>query len=194
MPDPAPYLTAEEAIARLNQLSEFDPADIERAIASFEPIAEQYRGEAYRRRSATVKRQATQAGSVALPDPLDVTVTAVSVDEVALTAGQLALLHPVGEDCILRGGSWQAGARLVVTYTHGHTAPPALILDAAAQYAFSVLRADRSGTTRDVIATSFDGGFTRYSTPSWKDGRPTGWLEVDRLLNSVSDERIPGIA
>lgn len=73
-----------------------------------------------------------------------------------------------------------------------YLSPPTLVMRACAEYVSAVLRADRSGTSRDVIAQSFDGGVTRYSTPNWGAGRPTGFLEVDRLLNSMPDYRLPG--
>lgn len=75
-----------------------------------------------------------------------------------------------------------------------YVTPPETILDACAEYVVSVVRNRSVGTSRDVIAQSFDGGVTRYSTPDWRAGRPTGYLEVDRLLNSMPDYRIPGIA
>lgn len=74
-----------------------------------------------------------------------------------------------------------------------YASPPETILDACAEYVVSVLRGRSSGTSRDVIAQTFDGGMTRYSTPDWGAGRPTGYLEVDRLLNSLPDYRVPGI-
>ncbi len=72
--------------------------------------------------------------------------------------------------------------------------PPETILDACAEYVAAVSRSRSAGSTRDVIAQTFDGGLTRYSTPDWGAGRPTGYLEVDRLLNSLPDYRLPGIA
>jgi hypothetical protein len=53
--------------------------------------------------------------------------------------------------------------------------------------------ADRSGQSRDVIAQSFDGSMTRYSTPSLQGKRPTGFLEIDRLLNSAATYSFPSV-
>jgi hypothetical protein len=80
-----------------------------------------------------------------------------------------------------------------VTYSHGIDTP-AVAVRACAEYVRAVALAERSGTSRDVIAQSFDGGFTRYSTPDWSRGRPTGFLEVDRLLDTLPDYRVPGVA
>lgn len=68
--------------------------------------------------------------------------------------------------------------------------PPAVLLRACREYVRSCALSDQSKVPRDVIAQSFgDGGYTRYSTPDWDAGRPTGYLEVDRLLNSLDDFR-----
>jgi hypothetical protein len=58
----------------------------------------------------------------------------------------------------------------------------------------SSLSRDRSSVPRDIIATSADGMSTRYSTPDWGAGRATGYLEIDRLLNTLPDYRTPAIA
>lgn len=75
-----------------------------------------------------------------------------------------------------------------------YTTPPEVILRACAEYVLCVVTSQASGTSRDVIAQSMDGSWTRYSTPDWAAGRPTGWTEVDRLLNSMPDYRVPGVA
>lgn len=72
--------------------------------------------------------------------------------------------------------------------------PPETILRACAEYVTHVVTSQRSGTSRDVIAQSIEGTWTRYGTPDWSAGRPTGWNEVDRLLNSLPDYRCPGVA
>jgi hypothetical protein len=82
-----------------------------------------------------------------------------------------------------------AVADVVVAYDHGYDQPPPLVLRACRQYVRSCALADLSGMPRDVIGQSIDGGYTRYSTPDKAAGRPTGYLEVDRLLNSLPDLR-----
>lgn len=74
-----------------------------------------------------------------------------------------------------------------------YTTAPETLKRACAVYVEAVANATRSGTSRDVIAQSMDGSWTRFSTPDWSAGRPSGWTEVDRLLNSLPDYRIPGI-
>ena len=68
------------------------------------------------------------------------------------------------------------------------------MLDACTEYVLCVLRARASGVSRNTLSEATEAGTTRYSTPDWSAGRPTGWLEVDRLLNSLPDYRTPGIA
>jgi hypothetical protein len=67
---------------------------------------------------------------------------------------------------------------------------PNTLLRACREYVRSCALADSSNVTRDVIGQSADGGYTRYSTPDMRAGRPTGYLEVDRLLNSLRDYRV----
>ena len=53
---------------------------------------------------------------------------------------------------------------------------------------------DRPPSIHVVSPEATDAGTTRYSTPDWNRGRPTGFLEVDRLLNSLPIFRPAGIA
>lgn len=61
---------------------------------------------------------------------------------------------------------------------------PSYLISAATEYALCVLTARSSGASRNTLAESTETGTTRYSTPDWAAGRPTGFLEVDRLLNT----------
>lgn len=70
---------------------------------------------------------------------------------------------------------------------------PENLLRGCVEYVACVSSADESGTSRDIIAQSADGSWTRFSTPDPRNGRPTGWTEVDRLIVGL-EGRIPGIA
>jgi len=151
-------------------------------VEGFSDIAERYRGVAYEPRGVTVTRRI--CGSRWVADHQQITaVTACTVDAVTTAA-------TIEDASTLTFLSTVSGL-LVVTYTHGFASPPALILDACREYARSRALAARSSVPRDAVSTT-DGGYTiRYSTPDWPKGRPTGFLEVDALLNQVTDYRRP---
>lgn len=80
------------------------------------------------------------------------------------------------------------GTATGVTLTIG--SPPKRLLRACREYVRSCALADRSSVPRDVLTQADgQGGYTRFSTPDKDAGRPTGYLEVDRLLNSLDDYR-----
>lgn len=83
---------------------------------------------------------------------------------------------------------------IVAGYEHGYDNPPDALRRACKQYIRAVLLSESSGVPRDVVYQSMDGMTTRYSSPDKEAGRPTGFIEVDRLLNSVIDERTPAIS
>ena len=80
--------------------------------------------------------------------------------------------------------------RMTAGIRHGATSTPAALLDACTEYVLCVARNRASGVSRNTLSEATDAGTTRYSTPDWSAGRPTGWLEVDRLLNTLPDYRI----
>jgi len=80
--------------------------------------------------------------------------------------------------------------RMAAGIRHGLTSQPSALLDACTEYVLCVLRARAAGVSRNTLSEATDAGTTRYSTPDWSAGRPTGWLEVDRLLNTLPDYRI----
>lgn len=82
---------------------------------------------------------------------------------------------------------------VTVIYTHGHQSPPPAVREACREYVRSAVVRSRSGQ-RDVIAQTAEGMTLRYSTPDWSADRWTGFVEVDRLIGSLPDERVPGMA
>lgn len=185
------YLTAAEVRDRVRHLpSDITDDEINSLVAEFEEIAEEYRGVAFTPRSHTETVYRPSSSVILTRYPLR-SVTSFTVDGDAGTVADLTLDTNLST---IYGGGWFTATPVVVTYSHGLDAPPEVLLRACAEYVRAVAMADRSGQGRDVIAQSFDGGITRYSSPSWSDGRPTGFLEVDRLLNSLPDYRIGGVA
>lgn len=184
-----PYLTPDQIRARIGTyLPDATDPTIEDVVGEFEELAERYRGVAYVPRDAA-DTFVTCRSALLLSHTYIREIDTLTADGTTVDVDTLIIDAPTGY--VTPAGP--LAAPIVVTYSHGLDSPPRTILRACAEYVRSVLQVDRAGTTRDVVATSFDGGITRYSTPSWDDGRPTGWLEVDRLLNSMPDHRTPGI-
>jgi hypothetical protein len=187
------YLDAAAAKARDHRLVGDADDQIEARIAAFEPLAERYTGVAYTPRTATATLRGTSMRTLVLPHVEVSAVSAIAIDGIAFTSGQLAEVTIwTGDGFLERLSAW-CGTKVTVTYTHGYATPPPTVLDACTEYVLSMLRARASGVSRNVLSESTEAGTTRYSTPDWNAGRPTGWLEVDRLLNSLENRRTPGI-
>jgi hypothetical protein len=92
------------------------------------------------------------------------------------------------------GGMFPAGYSIQVVYEHGLDQPPPQLFRAEQEYVRSKLLASRAGMRRDTISETVDNISFRYSTADYEQGRPTGLLEVDSLLNTVQDYRIGGLA
>lgn len=187
------YLTAAQVRSRvpaLQNTTTYSDAELDRLVSEFESIAERFRGVAFVPRTRT--EVFTYPSSVVLlgSQPLR-SITSFTVDGVAGTVANLTVDTSTGK---IADGGWYGSKTLSVTYSHGLDSPDANILRACAEYCRAVAFSDRSGQGRDVISQSFDGGVTRYSTPDFARGRPTGYLEVDRLLTSVRDYRTTAVA
>jgi hypothetical protein len=190
-----PYLTVAQVRQRARSAvvaddSVFSDEEIEDYIAGFEDIAERYCGVAFIPRAATHTEDVCRSGQLIL-QPRITAVSAFTVDETAST------IYEVTDSGKLSAGllplsSTTTGA-VSVTYTHGYATCPKEIERACIQYVRACALRDQSDSGRDVIAQGFDGGTTRFSTPDWDAGRPTGYIEVDRILNSFG-RTPPGIA
>lgn len=191
------YLTAAQVRVRVPALANvttYPSAELDRLVLEFTEIAEDYLGVAYEPRTVTAEQVVKPNQLVKLANPQVRTLTAVTINLTALTAGELADLTIDKVAGSVIDGLWVGSPFALFTYTHGFDAPTEVLLRACSEYVRSVAFADRSGQSRDVIAQSMDGSFTRYSTPSYSAGRPTGFLEVDRLLNSLPMFRPAGVA
>lgn len=187
------YLTAAQVRSRvpaLQNTSTFSDSELNLLVSEFEEIAERFRGVAFTPRTHT--ETFTDPKRVVLLSRQPVrSITSFTVDGVAGTVADLTVDKATGK---ISDGNWVGSETLSVTYSHGLDAPPAVLLRACAEYCRSVAFSDRSGQGRDVISQSFDGGITRYSTPDFARNRPTGFLEVDRLLSSLRDYRMTAVA
>lgn len=194
----APYLTAAQVRSRAARFMDLDATtypdgDIEALVSEFEEIAEDYRGVAFVVRTTTeIITPTSPTSSLALAWPELGSVTSVTVNGTVVSASLYRVDKPSG--IISYNGTFSPQYPATVAYTHGLTAVPERLQRATARYVAHVLQAEGSGVSRDTLSSNFDGGTTRYSTPDKAAGRPTGWLEVDRLLNSLPDYRTPGVA
>lgn len=167
--------------------------DITEMVSEVAEVASEYRGVAYETTTATEVHRVTSATTgLVLREPLAQAITSVTIDGSTIDSSLYVL---DSFEAILRYDSgFSPSFPVTVVYTHGLTAVPARLKRAIALYVQEVASLEQSGTGRNMLSQTFDGGSTRYSTPDMAAGRPTGWLEVDRLLNSLPDYRIPGVA
>jgi hypothetical protein len=202
----APYLTPDEVRAAapnvLGDDAQYDDDTLAGYVAEFEQTAEQYRGVAFTPRDCTEVLEVDWGSArLSLSWPKVRAVTSLTIDGVTVSpssyrAGAFPWIDSAGGFTI--AGGYRSGLATVV-YSHGYNAPVATdpiggkVIAACVEYVKSVARARPQRVGREVIATGnvADGSFTRLSTPDWKAGRPTGWLEVDRLLNELPDHRYP---
>lgn len=187
-----PYLTVDEIRGdqRLDALSELPDTQLVGYVAEFEQLAEAYLDVAYEPRDATWSTLIMRTtNTLRLPH-----AHVRSVDKVTVNGGELAAaLHQVdpvsGVMRLLRGYRVAVGDEVTVEYSHGHDEPPPMLVAACRRWVLLEATADATGTSRNVIGQSVDGSYVRYSTPDWSAGRPTGWLNVDRDLNSMRGDR-----
>lgn len=190
------------AVPKLANRAEFPAYRLTQAITEFEDVADRYRGVAFVRRVSVDRYRLTWSKDYVPFDRAEVrAIRRLEGPQGVLTpagvlwdgAGYLtvnAALAGVPYPTVI-GSDWD----LKAVWEHGlDYGVPETLRRACVEYVRSVVLPEQSGLTRDVIATSSDGFVTRYSTPSWGDGRPTGWIEVDRLLNQLPDYRTPAIA
>lgn len=182
-----PYLTAAQLRSRVKVLDneQISDEDLEDLVEEFEDKAERYTGVAYLPREVTTTVEVCGTRWIS-PHFLITAVSSCEIDDVAVT--------PTFYDgYALEFPSYRRGL-MVVTYTHGMTEPPKAILRACREYVTAKAMSDRSGVPRDAYVSDVEGVTYRLSTPDWNARRPTGYIEVDDLLNSVEQYRLPGVA
>lgn len=190
-----PYITAAEARAAVTGLADeaaFPDATLNRFVSRFEQLAESYRGVAFTPRYTTDEILAGGRGPLLLTRPRATEVTAIAYD--TGTA-------PEVEDVTIRGGfalhlesCWPAGRWVTVTYLNGYPSPPAAVIDACIEFVRAEALQQKGSQPRNTVGVRDDMGWSYESTADPSKGRPTKWLVVNDALNSVPDERVPGIA
>ena len=179
-----PYFTAATAKAADDRLADVADATIVRFVAEFEPIAERYLGCALTPRTgATFTGWTDRCGVLELPHVQVTACTLVDADSSAVVT-----VDHIDQ----RIGRVHANAvgRLTATYSHGLAAVPVGVQEACLEYVVRRSQNNGQSQSRDVLSQAYEGATTRYSTPDWSAGRPTGYLQVDSLLNSERNYRI----
>lgn len=196
-----PYLVPDDlrSVKPLDDVDAFPDARLAQLVAVFEQVAESYRGVAFTPRVATEQVWLGYApfGRLVLSWPKVRSITSVTVDGTPLDPASFQVTD-TGDVYSLSGFY---GMNAVAVYPHGYDAPgdntwtgAATLLEACRQYVRSKAVLDRSQVARDAISVAGpEGGTTSYSTPNAAQGRPTGYLAVDELLNMLPDYRIVGV-
>lgn len=167
-------------------------ADLMAKRDEFAGIIEQARGVSYVPQAATFSIDGgcdVMVPHLACTGLVSVTENGIDVTSqcTILSYGALTRLAPFVPPAV------EDRTNVTVVYTHGYDTPPPAAREACREYVRSAIVRARSGQ-RDVIAQTADGMTLRYSTPDWSAGRFTGFVEVDRLIASLPDERVPGLA
>jgi hypothetical protein len=193
------YLSADQIqtlvarTATINPFGEYSDEDLEDLADEFKGTVERYLACAQEPTTTTeIVDLTVRAKEIVLAWPKVRSITSVTVAGVTLLS--TAYRPRLAAGTLVRvGGCWDPEHPPTVVYVHGADAPSKGLKRACALYVASVAVAEQSGTSRDIITQGIDGGTTRYSTPNFDEGRPTGWLEVDRLINAEAGFDIPGI-
>lgn len=178
-------VTAAAAKERVESLADFSDELVNDAVAEFEDILVRYTGRTYGTASVDETIIARPLPTTVVLNHCYVTeVTAITLDGTALDITDIDWT-PAG---VVSEIPWtDTDGEAVISYSYGEPSTP-MAVRLCIEYVNRVLRAEDVGTGRDVLSMAFEGGSTRYVTPDWDKGRPTGWLEIDRGLNSL---RIP---
>lgn len=174
----------------LPQLRQLDPLQDEDTYTDAECLyardlasaaIEQACGVAFSRQHAveTVVGTGTHRLAIGKANPAD--VSAIAVDGTALTADQLDDVLPHQAGVLYRFGAvWPDGARIAVTYTHGHQVPPARIGRAAMLLARHYLFMDSdSGMPDRATSLSTDHGTFDLVTAGTLSGGGLGLVPTD---------------
>lgn len=189
------YVEVAEVRALGADTASADLADIVRHRDKIADTAERYRGVGFVRQ-LSVEHLTGSGRDLLVEWPHATVLRYLSVDGDEVDVADYAL----SSDGTLAGVSSfprpsTPGPNVVVAYEHGLDEVPPGAVEASLIYIQAALARARSGLSRDIIwTTGPDGTGSRYSTPNWDEGRPTGYIDVDRYLNELDDYRPAGIA
>lgn len=191
----------------LGDLDRFNTFTLNGIATEFEDLAERYIGWGYTRRGAVVNdtafywtdgRPVLRVDRKPIRDVYRLGWITEDGDVVEVSTPDLPDLTPTRAATGLEVGRVWDGTPIRQAYAwiaYGDDTAPVGLVRAAREYVRAVALRDQSGVPRDVLSMSFgDGTSTRYATPDWAARRPTGYMEVDRLLNALPRHYVPGIA
>lgn len=190
------YLTVPDvrALPGLSDTSKFPVKRIREVVDEFEDIAERYCGKAFVRRYGRETVPGDGTTFVLLGKrPVRSLVAASSTDSAGTvtafttTNWRFDAAGTLWTDGDTLTGTWNGEPNLTFQYIYGEDRPPYSLVEAAKDYVRFHLLETRAGVGRDMlsVADPESGGTTRFSTPDWDAGRPTGLLEVDKTLNAL---------
>lgn len=192
----SPYLTAADlrAAAVLDRMDRFSDDLLEGLVSEFEEIVEGVQpgalGAAFTPRTATAKLRGHTGCTLTLPHPLLRSVTSVTIDGRALSAGALAALKLWNDEGVIERSSGWCGTQIVVVYAHGADAPSAGLLRACREFVRARATRTAGNAPRDAAGPAGVDG-TTYPTAKTV---PTGVKAADDIIAGLRSYRVPGIA
>lgn len=179
-------------LAQMKDMGKYQVDQLDELRVEFEDIAERFTGRAWVPRFASEVHPPTTLRPLILnhQDPRLI-LSAVDATNTAVDTSTWGF-DPLGRVTFANDPTWSGQIILTlqttIRYTHGADHPPAQLVQACKDYVRSkaLERFGGNRVGRDVLSQTDGSGFsTRYSTPDWDAGRPTGLLDVDRTLNGL---------
>lgn len=171
-------------------LASYSDTELTDAAARIKESFEDICGVAFEPTNVTAVVDGSGKTAILLPNLYVTSVTGVTVDGTALTAGELADLSVYQEGVIHWSSGWTTGNQNVsVAYTHGYAAVPKRIKWAALVVAVEELTGNDISSR--AITQTDDMGTFRLSTPDGVN-RFYGIPSVDAVLAQYS-EKVPAI-
>ena len=199
------YFTIDEfrALPHMGDATKYPTGRVEAVAARVVTAAESSAGVSFIPRTHVDVKSGSRAnsdgGAITLMKRRPIAVTGVSQSGVDLTAPEVAELRVTRG--VLRwfagGGStpsasWESGTdNLEVTYTAGYATVPDDVKEAVMQATRSLLLSGAAQSAMDARRTSIttEAGTINFTTPG--EGRPTGYPEVDEVLERYRRTRAP---
>lgn len=154
-------------------------------VAEFADLAGRYIDRALTPTEAVASLDGVRSRVLELPHREVTEVSAVSIDGTELSDDALAALVVDRSRGSVTRDTWWIGCTIDVEYTHGYTTTPPGLVRACREYVRAKALEASGNQPRNTISFTDSSGFSyRESTPDWDNGRPTGLLVVDQVLNS----------